>query len=301
MDSINEVTFVIPTYNRNDYLIKILNTLPSNANVIVSDNGGAVTQKIISSYENFIFIKPSKKLEMYENWNLCVNNVKTKWFVIPSDDDLYYNKELYRFWDAIVEFKDCGTIIFGHNVIDEKDAVVSSWKPETLIKFNGPFGFDVFKYGVKARLPSIIFNTELAKSHGLFKEEYGYTAADSLLIQKCLLSSDSVFIPHIVSAYRIWPNNFTTKLISTVGWLERIDKWQNEIGPIALLKFKKSQIKFDVAKTKDEVYAQNLIGGLINLGSQGLTTRYTFFKSVRYPFKASLITQLKVIKSLILT
>ncbi|MEX8546841.1 MAG: glycosyltransferase family A protein, partial [Mucilaginibacter sp.] len=243
MSALTEITFVIPTFNRNDYLIKILDTLPTDANVIVSDNGGAVTKEIINFYNSFLFITPSKKLEMYENWNYCINHVKTKWFIIPSDDDLYYSNELYRIFDAITEFKNCGIIIFGHNVIDERDAIVSSWKPDSLIKFNVPLGFDIFKYGVEARLPSIVFNTELAKRHGLFKEEYGYTAADSLLIQKCLLTSDSAFIPHVISAYRVWPNNFTSKLISTQGWLERIDKWQNEIGLMASLKFKESRIK----------------------------------------------------------
>lgn len=299
MDSINDVTFVIPTFNRNDYLIKILDTLPSNANVIVSDNGGAVTQEIINAYKNFIFVKPSLKLEMYENWNFCINYVKTKWFIIPSDDDLYYKEELYRLWQAVCEYHNCGIIIFGHNVIDENDNVLSEWKPERLMQFNEPFGYDIFKYGVDARLPSIVFNTEIAKNNSLFKETYTYTAADSLLIQKCLLTSNSVFVPYIISAYRVWPANFTSKLISTPGWLERVDQWQDEVLPIAASKYRQAKVKFNSSKVKDEVYAKNLIAGLRNLVGTKLKVKYGFFKSVRYPFNASFKAQINIIKCLI--
>jgi len=300
MDTLNEITFVIPTFNRNDYLIKILDTLPSNANVVVSDNGRAVTQKIINTYKSFSFIVPDKKLKMYENWNFCISHVKTKWFVIPSDDDLYYKEELHHLWSAISEFQHCGIIIFGHNVIDENDKVLSYWKPEKFIKFNKPFGYDLFKYGIDARLPSIIFNTEVAKNNSLFKENYDYTAADSLLIQKCLLTSNAVLLPHIIAAYRVWPANFTSKLISTSGWLTRVDQWQDEVLPIAALKYRQAKVKFNVSKVKDEVYARNLIAGLQNLASTGLKVRYGFFKSVRYPFKSSLKTQVNIIKCLIL-
>lgn len=300
MDNLNEVTFVIPTFNRNDYLTKILNTLPGNANVIVSDNGGTVTQEITNSYKNFLFIKPSQKLEMYENWNFCISHVKTKWFLIPSDDDLYYSEQLYHLGEALYEYHDCGIIIFGHNVIDENDNVLSEWKPKKLIQFKAPFGYEIFKYGVDARLPSIVFNTEIAKDNSLFKENYTYTAADSLLVQKCLLTTNSVFIPHIIAAYRVWPSNFTSKLISTVGWLERVDQWQDEIVEIVRSNYKDSTFKFNASKIKDEVYARNLIGGLKNLNQQSLSNRYSFFKSVRFPFKASHITKLKVIKSLII-
>ena len=298
MNSLSDITFAIPTYNRNDYLVKILDSIPDTANVVISDNGGYVTQEIEDKYPNFLFVSPPEKLEMFQNWNFCISHIKTKWFTIQSDDDLYYPDKIHVISESIKQQSDCGLIIFGHDVIDEHGTVLSSWIPDKVNIYEPPFGYCYFKYGVDARLPSIIFNTELAKMNGLFSERYGYTAADSLLIQKCSLSSRCALIPEIVAAYRVWPENFTSKLISTTGWLDRIDQWQDEIIGIAELRMLEANVKWSGDRIKDEVYTNNLIAGLRNLSSQSFMVKYDFFKSVRFPYNASIKSKLKILKTL---
>lgn len=298
---LKDLTIAIPTYNRNDFLVKILSTIPKDECVIVSDNGGKVTGNIISEYANFSFVKPSEKLEMFENWNFCIDKVKTKWFIIPSDDDLFYPNAFNKISTVLTKYNDASIIIFGHNVIDEFDNVQSTWVPSKLEVLQKPKGYNYFKYGVKARLPSIIFKTDIAKSFGLFDKSFVYTAADSLLIQKCMLNGTAVLLPDIISAYRIWPNNFTSKYIASKDWLQKIDKWQDEILKDVEITYKKSDLKINALMIKDEVYADNLLGGIANVKTKsGLKEAFRFAKSVRFPWNAKLITKLRIIKALLL-
>ncbi|MDR6941174.1 glycosyltransferase family 2 protein [Mucilaginibacter pocheonensis] len=297
----NDLTIAIPTYNRNDYLIKILNTIPHDKKVIVGDNGGAVTEDIISQYPGFSFLRPDKKLDMFENWNFCIDHVKTQWFIIPSDDDLYYPDAFNKIEDALDNYPDADIILFGHRVINEHDTILSTWAPASVNVFEKPKGYDYFKYGVEARLPSIIFKTSVAKSYGLFDESYVYTAADSLLIQKCMLYGKAVVLPHIISGYRVWPDNFTNRYVSSADWLAKIDKWQTEILQHAKIVYEENNLTIQPAYIKDEVYAGNLLAGVANKKAKsGFKDTLAFVKSVRFPWKAKLTTQMKIIKALLI-
>lgn len=298
---LKDLTVVIPTYNRNDYLIKILNTIPKNENVVIGDNGGSVTEAIIKQYPDFSFIRPAKKLNMFENWNFCINHVKTKWFIIPSDDDMFYSGAFKKIENALNNYSDANIILFGHKVINASDDELSSWKSEKIEMLESPHGYNYFKYGVDARLPAIIFKTDVAKSYGLFDESYEYTAADSLLIQKCMLYGKAVILPEIIAAYRVWPDNFTNKHISTPDWLTKIDRWQNEIGTAAKIVYNKLNKEINTVQIKDEVYARNLLGGVASKKAKsGFMGAYLLVKSVRFPLKAKLITQMRIIKALLI-
>ncbi|TWI93811.1 glycosyl transferase family 2 [Mucilaginibacter frigoritolerans] len=298
---VKDLTIAIPTYNRNDFLIKILDTIPNNELVVISDNGGSVTEDIINKHPGFLFVKPPEKLEMFENWNFCINKVQTKWFIIPSDDDLFYVNAFSKINAAIEKYDDADIIIFGHNTIDEFDNVLSVWSPHEIKILEKPNGYNYFKYGVEARLPSIIFKTDFAKSYGFFDESYVFTAADSLLIQKCMLNGKAVLLPDIISAYRIWQNNFTSKYISSKEWLLKIDKWQDEIAQDVKIVYGNLNLTINSSHIKDEVYANNLLAGIVNKKSKyGFKEAFIFVKSVRFPWRAKFITKLKIIKALLI-
>ncbi|UOE46254.1 glycosyltransferase family 2 protein [Mucilaginibacter sp. SMC90] len=298
---LNELTLVIPTYNRNDYLIKILESIPHNVNVVVGDNGGAVTKDIVDRYPSFSFLRPDKKLEMFENWNFCINNVKTKWFIIPSDDDLYYPDSFKKIDMALNSYPEANIIIFGHNVINEHDEVLSTWQSAGNNILTQPKGYEYFKYDVKARLPSIVFETETARSYGLFDETYVYTAADSLLIQKIMLYGKAVILTDVISAYRVWKDNITSRYTATKDWLSKIDRWQDEILQHVKVFYEKNDLKINISSIKDEVYASNLMQGIINKKAKSnRKDLYDFVKSVRFPWKAKFITKLRIVKALLI-
>ncbi|MBT2562750.1 glycosyltransferase [Pedobacter sp. ISL-64] len=295
---LEEVTFAIPTYNRNEYLKKLLDSIPTflNATFVISDNGDYVLEETLQKHKSKTTVVSSKEvIGMYENWNKVINLVQTKWFFIPSDDDLYFEDGLIAVKEAIEKHPNGDIFIFGHHVIDENDKFLSKWMPTREEELLAPKGFELFKYGVNARFPSILFRTEHVRNMGGIDSSYSFTAGDSLLIQKCLINGNAVFVDKILGAYRTWPNNYTNQLIASKEWLQKIDRWQDEIS----IEIDKSNIKnLNLKRMKDEVYAQNLLNGIqvMRKNQKGFTSILKFIFSNRFPWKANLKTKLQILK-----
>lgn len=298
MNILDNLTVAIPTYNRNNYLAKILDSIPKTIKTIVSDNGGFVTREIKESYCHVSFHEQKTVLKMFANWNECVKRVSTKWFIIPSDDDLYL-KDAFNIIEYYLEkYIYADIYIFGHNNFDENDAILSYWHPKEEKCFDQPFGFELCKYGVDARMPSIVFRTDLVKQLGAFEESLDFTAADSLLIQKCLLKGNGIFVPHVISSYRVWSSSYTSQKISTSDWLDKIDRWQ-ELLRIFLEGGNNSLRKGQVNRIRDEVFARNLLAGLSNLRrTKDVHAARLFLRQNRYPKFATMKTQLKILRQL---
>jgi len=297
-----ELTVAIPTYNRNDYLQELLDTIPANfpGSVIVNDNGNFVNDSIKSKYGDFRFISLVDKIEMFANWNSVIASVDTEWFILPSDDDLFYPNSFKFIEEELRNNPDGDIFIFGYNVIDENGQILNSWNPEKAQVLNSPDGFKVFLKGVDGRCPSIIFRTEFAKKMGNFDESFIYTAADSLLIQKCLLYGKSVFVQKIISGYRTWPNNLTTQLISTTDWLNKVEQWTSIIAGLLQKDFSSVMGSERIINFKDEIYARNLLSGIKNKrGKEGILSALQFFMQSRFPFHADLNTRLRIIKAIV--
>jgi len=295
---LEDVTFAIPTYNRNEYLERLLDSIPNNlgAKFAISDNGSFVIEKTLLKHSGNIEIISSKNvIEMYENWNMAISMVQTKWFLIPSDDDLYYSETIKSLHNAIKVYPDADILFFGHNVINEDDKILSTWVPPKEGIFNAPEGFEFFKYGVDARFPCIIFRTEFVKKLGGIDSTYLFTAGDSLLIQKCLIHGKSVFIKEVVGAYRTWAKNFTNQLIASKRWLDKIDRWQDEIA----IELENAGISI-AENLKDEVYAQNLLSAfeVMRNNHKNLFDRISFLSENRFPWGAKYTTKFRVLKRL---
>ncbi len=300
---LKNLTIAIPTYNRNDYLIKLLKTIPASftGKVVVSDNEGHVTPEIKNTFSNVTFISTNHKLDMFQNWNVALENVTTEWFVMPSDDDLFCKGSFEKI-DLILKQNPQGDIfIFGHNVIDENDSIISFWTPEKFKSFENVEGFKTFMKGVAARCPSIIMRTELVKKMELFDESLEFTAADSLLIQKCLLYGKSFFVPEIISSYRVWPNNFTNQLVATKRWMDKIEMWVDKLGYVLKTDFFNFFTEAQIKNIKDEIYAQNLLAGISKIRkSDGFLAMLSYIRENRCPYRADFKTQLVFIKVILL-
>jgi len=301
-----DLTIVIPTYNRIDYLQMMLNSIDFSkyvCRVIVIDNGNHIKQEVKNRYPGVIFYSYDTLAGMFENWNRGIQKVQTQWFMIPSDDDLFMPSSLSAIAKAIESYKDAGIISFGYNLINETGAITGCWKPAKTEIHDAPFGFNVFKYGVDARFPGIVFKTELVKQAGMFNESFKYTAADSLLIQKCLLLSKSIFIDEIIASYRVWSQNYTNQYAASTNWLLEIEQWQKEITIMSQSEFEKRSIHINPRQIADEVLARNILNSLNVLKRQqaSFKKKVSIFKGVGYPFNAKLITQLKIVKRLILS
>lgn len=298
----NKLQIAIPTYNRNKLLVKLLDSIPSKINIVVSDNGNYVTESIKANYKNTNFISTGKTLDVFSNWNNAIKNTNSEWVIIPSDDDTYHKDSLTKIDFFLNKYSKSDILIFGHNIIDGNDKIMKGWQIENEIEYKKPKGYEVFKYGVEARMPSIVFKKKILKEVGFFDENYTLTAADSDLVQKCLLFGDSVFIPEILSNYRVWEGSLTNNKIASKHWLDEIDYWQKKITELGTLQYNKYNIKpLNHKKIKDIVYAKNLIIGLSKIRKKdGFFEALKFIKTNRYPFRADFKTQLVLIKKLLI-
>ena len=199
--------------------------------------------------------------------------------------------------EELKSYSDYDVFIFGHNTIDEKDTIIKSWKPKKLMVFEKGKGFEVFSKGVNARCPSIIIRTELAKKFGFFDESLEFTAADSFLIQLCMLNGKTVFVPEIISSYRVWPNNYTSKLIATKKWMDKIELWTNKLSAILQKDFSCFYSKHQIKNIKEEIFIRNLIAGTQQIKEKkGTRAALQYIKQYKYPFYADIRSHLKLIK-----
>lgn len=286
----------IPTYKRENVLLELLKSIPPGFKISVSDNGSTISDKTIAEYKSIDFVKKENVVSMFENWNLAINNMsECDYIMIPSDDDLYYEDSYSKINDAIKEYPDSDIYIFGNNVIDENQNVLSSYLPSRKKVFNAPLGFLEFKYGVDARMPSIVFNKKFLDRIGYFDERFKFTAADSELIQRALLLGKSVFIPSIVSGYRVWAGGLTHQTIATENWMNEIDMWSSKIGSLAKSKLDEANINFNQKKYEDTLQAENLLVGLVMLFRRKKYEEcIEHYNRCRYPKNAKLILQFKI-------
>lgn len=294
-----KITITIPTYNRLDFLLQLIKTIPNKIKIHISDNGNFIKNKI--NQDNITINSTQSVISSIKNWNLCIKeSEETDYIAICSDDDTYVKDGFNIILETINNY-DADMFIFGNNFIDENNSITGTYCPKEFEILESPNGFDKFKYGVEARTLSIFFKKSFLDKIGhLDDEKFEITAADSELIQRGLLLGKVIFVPKIVSNYRVWSNNETSKWITTKNWLDEIDIWTNKIIKLANSTLTEKQNNFDWDKYKDEIYARNLLGGLANLYRlKNYTEVFNHYSNARYPKYSFLKTKLRIWKILL--
>lgn len=297
-----KILISIPTYNRVKLLKKLMDTIPDNIGIHISDNGSF--NKNILNQKNLTIEHHDEIYSMFKNWNLSIINApKCDFIAITSDDDLYEIDSFDIIEKTINSYEGIDIFIFGNNTINEKDEIIGQYCPKEYKVFNAPEGLNEFLYGVDARMPSIFFKKSFLDRIGYFDEDsFEFTAADSELIQRALLLGKVAFVPKIVSSYRVWSGSETDKKIATKEWMNQIDIWTSKIIKLANSNLTEKQNNFDWDKYKDEIYARNLLGGLHNLyKSKKYQNVFNHYDSMRYPKHALVKSKLRIIKILILS
>nr|WP_295926887.1 glycosyltransferase family 2 protein [uncultured Dyadobacter sp.] len=290
----------IPTYKRENYLRILLDTIPANVDVVVSDNGGFTSAEFKQDYSSRKFIGSDVVVNMFQNWNNAINGLDNEWICLASDDDIFYPNAFQAFDQYLAQYADSEIIIFGHNYIDETGKKLGNWKVPGILDLSAPLGYNVFKYGVDARPIAVFFKKELFQRIGELDVGYKITSADSDFIQLALLHGRALFVPEIVSGYRIWSHSLTNQLNTSTEWMAEVTKWQDKIKrELQTLNFPPREIK----ENTDEVFIRNLLSGLLSLRAQrkGILASIRYLKQFRYPRHATLTTQLKILQCLLKT
>jgi glycosyltransferase involved in cell wall biosynthesis len=300
MPRTSKIGVAIPTYNREGSLGILLNSIPKEIPVLVSDNGNFTSQKFKDDFKHCEFIGSDDVLTYVPNWNRAVNNLHTEWICVASDDDVFYENAFLRFQHYLDLYADSEIIIFGHKNIDENGKEINQWCPSELKVFESPLGYNEFKFGVDARVIGVFFKRELFVRIGGFDENCKITAADSLFIQLALLNAKSIIVPEITVGYRVWSKSLTSQTIATKQWMDDVIYWQQRIKK----ELQKNQVdKNKVQKYTDEVIALNLREGIATMYRQkkSIADSLRFLKQFEYPMHSKLRTQLSVVKCLLKT
>lgn len=291
----NFLGIAIPTYKREELLGRLLNSIPDGPSIIVCDNGGHLSGSFKKKYTKVRFIVETEASSA-RNWNRAASALDTEWIVMPGDDDLYYKNSFCDVAEELQRYPTSMIALFGHYTIDYQDNIISKWQPSNSIA-EAPFGFDKIKYGVEARPPSIFFRSELYKQLGGFNENFNVTAADCHFYQRASLIGATLYSNKIVSGYRVWDSSATNLMITSHDWMVDIDYWTRDIQ-----KFAQKHTKYNYKDAlRDEVFLRNMLSGIVAFK---LRNRYTdawrHLLEHRYPYRASLATQIKLLAHLML-
>jgi len=249
----------IPTYNRPRELERLLASIAPGVRVFVSDNGDHLPPEFRRRFPAVAFQgTDGPAVGMFANWNRAARMADTEWVLVPSDDDIYFPGSFDHLAAAVARHPAAGIIVFGHHIVGDAYEVLSTWQPAAGV-FAAPLGFERFKYGVDARMPSVLLRRSALERLGFFDEHFRYAASDSDLVQRALLQFDAVFVPTVVSGYRVWQQSATRSTLATPGWLADVDYWGGRIE--ALLR-SIPHFAAQARRVRDELYATNLLAGL---------------------------------------
>lgn len=281
----------VPTYKRDVELKKLLVTIPEQVPVYISDNGATLPISFEKERKNTFIQKVATVVPMFPNWNLAASSVKEEWLAIPSDDDIYYPGAFEIIDRCLGLYADADMIVFGHNIIDENEKILSSWTPK-LAAFDAPAGFSQFQYGVDARMPSIFIKRELFHRLNGLDENFSITAADSDILQRLALVGKVQFVPEIISGYRVWEGGTTQKRIASKEWMNDIEYWCKRIAEFSL----EQKIDLDMERIGDEIFARNLMSGILAMKKQnGYIAAWRYFLEFRFPRAAMSFTKIRLL------
>jgi GT2 family glycosyltransferase len=286
----------IPSYKRPELLARLLDSIDADIPISVSDNGAYLDAAFTARYPRVRFVQKPEVIPVLQNWNRAARAVDSEWIVMPGDDDLYYPGSFDLIERAIRNNPSADILFFGHHIIDEVDRVIGTWSPaaEALA---APAGFERVRLGVPARPPGIVFRKAVYERLGGFCEAFQVTASDNDFYQRVTLVGRAVFVPDVASGYRVWSSGGTAQTIASKAWLDEIDLWCGRVQ-----EFAGRHSKYTYPDSlRDEIYLGNLRAGIWALKARGgYLTAWRHAATARYPYRARLISQLKLLALLVL-
>jgi hypothetical protein len=285
----------IPAYKREALLGRLLNSIQAEWPIVVSDNGGHLSDGFMARHHKVRF-HAGPEVTAVKNWNRAASELNTEWIIMPGDDDLYYQSSFSIIESTLRASEEADIVFFGHHIIDEHDSLCETWQPEASQHY-APKGFELIRLGASARPPSIVFRKRLFDKLNGFDEQFAVTAGDNHFYQRASLIGNVVFCPDVVSGYRVWSAGSTQQTIATPEWLREIDLWCDGVR-----EFASTHTSYQYTDAlRDEIYTANLRAGIGSLKSRGqYLGAWRHLLTNRYPYRASLLSQAKLIAHLLL-
>lgn len=286
----------VPTYNRLEYPMALAESICDEIDIYFSDNGGFLESKKDLFGRNVVVVTKNDEVDVFENWALAVRLGSRGWFFLPSDDDLYYAGMKSKVDEILALNPAVGMIVFGHDFIDEKGTVLGSWLPKVEGIKKGLEAFNEFKYGVEARMPSILINREIYEKSGGISTDFKLTAGDSEFVQRMSINYPVMFVREIIAGYRVWNGALTHKKIASQRWRDEIELWMEKMREnLSTQSWSLGEVW--VRHLQDEIRLQNTNAGISKASSLREAVRFLFYRA--YPYMARPRTQIRTLVHLI--
>lgn len=181
MNILEDLTIIIPTYNREKRLKKTLENLKSlkrKLKIKILDNNSTMydIEAMLINYQNYFdlqLIRNKENIERIGNFNRCFLECDTKWMWLLSDDDEVLKEALYNIEQEILINPSVGLIKFSIEGIgnqgEEKEEIV-----ESIEEFIDHYYYDeISKGGQMVFISNNIFNIEQLKEY--YSDMYHYS------------------------------------------------------------------------------------------------------------------------------
>jgi hypothetical protein len=290
-----KLSIVIPTYNRNDYLALLLDSIVGVPDeIVVRDNANGAARVLADRYPTVKWLF-GPTLPAIGNWRACLDAASSEFVAIPSDDDLYFPSLPSVLMRIADEANRADVVIAGHRNIDAEGRTLGEWAPPRLEVLPPPQGFVRFQTGVPARMISIFFRRDFLTSIGSLDTSFAVTATDSELVQRALLFGRVAFVPEVVAGYRVWPGGSTAQTQMSARWMNDIERWSSKLAPLAAREMARAGLPFDPLRFADELFATNMLAGMGRARVDGRHVEALhFFREMRFPWHATLRTKLRL-------
>lgn len=299
----SKIAVAIPTYRRPELLLELTRSLPHHVPINVSDNDGSLAGLTTQFDSNVSVHHADRLLPIFANWNRAVSFIPedATHVLIPSDDDLYLPGAVQAVTDAIDEYPSADMIVFGCDFVDEHGKTWAGWRPAREELCAAGDGFLPFESGVNARMPGVLFRTDFLRRIGGFDECFKLTASDSEMIQRAALLGTTAFVPKVIGMYRVWTGSLTHTRQASDLWMSEIDLWTEKIAELLRNGHQPPRRSINVDRFKDNIYTANLRAGIGALKTRGqYLGAWRHLLANRYPYKASLLSQAKLVAHLLL-
>ncbi|MFI3223235.1 MAG: glycosyltransferase [Methylococcaceae bacterium] len=126
----NTMSVGVPTYNQGDYIRATLDSLLKQTlaplEIVVCNNHSTDnTAEILKDYEGKVrVIQPETHLDMMDNWNYLVSQLKGDWFTLLSSDDLAHPNYVKTLVEGTTRSTNAVLIRAGWENIDNQGAVL---------------------------------------------------------------------------------------------------------------------------------------------------------------------------------
>lgn len=185
------ISIVIPTFRREKLLAETIQSILNQENfedyeIVVVDNDpifGVITEteKVIRSFNSnkILYYRNRENLEMYGNWNRCIELARSKWVCMVHDDDALVKNHLVTMTNIIKKNSKISYLACRHNNIDEREkGYCNINKYSQSIRLNKKYvrfnNYKDYNFGFKEFLLGAVFDREKAIKIGGFKPKESY-------------------------------------------------------------------------------------------------------------------------------